>query len=107
MISIVAIHRRPTDPALFDAYYRDVHTPLVQRIPGVMNVRFGHVLPRTEDADPPYLICDTYFPDQATLDAAMESPEMAAALADVPNFSTGGVTIFIADVDDYPPHAAG
>ena len=30
---------------------------------------------------------------------------MAAALADVPNFATGGVTIMICEFEDFPPIA--
>jgi uncharacterized protein (TIGR02118 family) len=104
VISIVAIHATPEDPAAFDRYYADVHTPLVQRIPGVRSIRYGHVLQR--DTNPNrqhYLICDTYFDDEAALNAALDSPEMAEAMADVPNFSTGGVTIFFAEVADFAP----
>jgi uncharacterized protein (TIGR02118 family) len=103
MISIVAIHGQPSDPEAFDQYYRGVHTPLVQRIPGVLNIRYGHAIPRHGETNSQYLICDTYFENQATLDLALASPEMADALADVPNFSTGGVTIFFADVADFAP----
>jgi uncharacterized protein (TIGR02118 family) len=103
MISIVAVHGMPNDPQAFDSYYNDVHTPLVQRIPGVINIRYGHVLQRADAESANYLICDTYFADEASLQTALDSPEMADALADVPNFSTGGVTIFFADVADYAP----
>lgn len=104
MISIVALHGLPEDPVAFDRYYREVHTPLVQRIPGVIGIRYGRVLERPDGESPPhFLICDTYFEDREALDAALQSPEMAEALADVPNFSSGGVTIFFAEVDDYPP----
>lgn len=103
MISIVAVHGKPTDPHAFDRYYADVHTPLVQRIPGVLNVRYGWVLDHPAAESTNYLICDTYFADRVSLDAALASPQMADALADVPNFSTGGVTIFFAEVDDHAP----
>ncbi len=103
MISIVAIHGMPKDSQAFDSHYENVHTPLVQRIPGVVNIRYGHVLQRPDAESSNYLICDTYFADEASLQKALASPEMADALADVPNFSTGGVTIFFADVADYSP----
>src|SRR6266550_4485977 len=54
MMRIVSLHGRPSDPAEFDRYYRDVHTPLVQRIPGVRNIRFGRVLGTNDAAPPPY-----------------------------------------------------
>ena len=108
MISIVAVHAQPTDSEAFDHHYREVHTPLVQRIPGVLNVRYGHVLDHPAAAGTGnYLVCDTYFANRESLDQALASPEMAAALDDVPNFSTGGVTIFFAEVDDHAPATPG
>ena len=108
MMRIVSLHGRPSDPAEFDRYYRDVHTPLVQRIPGVRNIRFGRVLGTNDDAAPPYyLVSEVYFDDAAALDAARDTPEMAAALADVPNFATGGVTIMLCEYEDFAPVGPG
>lgn len=107
MISIVAIHALPDDPEHFDHYYEDVHMPLVRAIPGVVGIRYGHVISHPKAQSGNYLICDTYFPDLQALDRALESPEMAAAMEDVPKFSTGGVTIFFSDVKDSIPAAAG
>ena len=104
MIRIVSLHGHSPDPAEFERYYRDVHTPLVQRIPGVRNIRFGRVKGMGDGAPAPYyLVSDVYFDDVATFEAAQSSPEMAAALADVPNFASGGVTIMICEYEDFPP----
>ena len=104
MTRIISLHGYPADPEAFDRYYREVHTPLVQRIPGVRNVRFGRVM-RTEDGSraPFYLVSDVYFDSSEALAAAQKTPEMAAALADVPRFATGGVTIMICEYEDFPP----
>jgi uncharacterized protein (TIGR02118 family) len=106
VLRITSLHGFPADPAEFDRYYKAIHTPIVQRIPGVRNIRFGHAL-TTVDGEPPpyYLVCDVYFDDRASFDAALESPEMKEAIADVPNFATGGVTIMFCEYDDYPPVA--
>ena len=104
MMRIVSLHGQPTDPAEFDRYYRDVHTPLVQRIPGVRNIRFGRVMRGNDGAPAPYyLVSEVYFDDEAALEAARGTPEMAAALADVPNFATGGVTIMLCAYEDFAP----
>jgi uncharacterized protein (TIGR02118 family) len=104
LIRITSLHGFPTDSDEFDRYYRDVHTPIVQRVPGVRNIRFGRVL-QTADGEsaPYYLVSDVYFDDAAALELALASPEMAEALADVPNFATGGVTIMFCDYEDYAP----
>ena len=107
MIRVVALHNPPVPPSRYDDYYRDVHMPLVQRVPGVRNIRFGKVLRASDGGPPPYfLISDVYFDDEDALQRALDSPEMAAAFADVPNFATGGVSIMICEAEDVPPAAA-
>jgi uncharacterized protein (TIGR02118 family) len=78
--------------------------PLVQRVPGVRNIRFGRVLRAADGGHPPYfLVSDVYFDDEDALERALDSPEMAAAFADVPNFATGGVSIMICEAQDVEP----
>jgi len=104
MVRITSLHGFPADPAQFDRYYREIHTPIVQRIPGVRNIRFGRVA-RTVDGEaaPYYLVSDVYFDDMAALENALASPEMQEAIADVPNFATGGVTIMFCEFEDFAP----
>jgi uncharacterized protein (TIGR02118 family) len=80
--------------------------PLVRRIPGVRNIRYGRVIRAADGGPAPYfLISDVYFDDEAALEVALESPEMAEAFADVPNFATGGATIMICEAEDVSPLA--
>ena len=104
MVRITSLHGFPTDSEEFDRYYRDIHTPIVQRIPGVRNIRFGRAL-KTVDGEPApyYLVSDVYFDDLAALESALASSEMEEAIADVPNFATGGVTIMFCEFEDFPP----
>jgi uncharacterized protein (TIGR02118 family) len=106
MVRILALHNQPVDTSTYEGYYRDVHMPLVQRIPGVRNIRFGCVLQAADGGPPPYyLVSDVYFDDMAALQKALASPEMAEAFADVPNFATGGATIMFCECEDVPPAA--
>ncbi len=67
-------------------------------------IRFGRVVGTSDDSLPPYyLVSDVYFDDTAALEAAEQSSEMAAALADVPNFASGSVTIMLCECEDFPP----
>ena len=104
MLRITSLHGEPSDREQFDHYYRSVHTPMVQRIPGVRNIRFGRILDTVDGEPPPYyLVSDVYFDDRASFEAAMQSPQMKQAIADVPNFATGGVTIMFCEYEDFPP----
>lgn len=104
MIRITSLHGFPADSEEFDRYYREVHTPIVQRIPGARRIRFGRAL-RTVDGEAPpyYLVSDVYFDDLAALERALASPEMSEAIADVPNFASGGVTIMFCEFEDFAP----
>src|SRR5215217_2735031 len=46
-----------------------------------------------------YRIFDIYFDDR--LQSSLSTPEGQAPPNDLPNFATGGVTIFISEVDSY------
>ena len=108
MIRVLALHNTPIELSSYDDYYVNVHMPLVQRIPGVRNIRYGRVIRAADGGPPPYfLISDVYFDDEAALQTALESPEMADAFADVPNFATGGATIMICEAEDVAPLSAG
>jgi len=43
-----------------------------------------------------HLVAELSFPSQEAMGAALTSPEAQAATGDVPNFATGGVTMFVA-----------
>ncbi|GAC1629346.1 MAG: hypothetical protein NVS4B2_11360 [Chloroflexota bacterium] len=105
MIRIVALHKMPENPEQYEKYYREVHTPIVQRIPGVQNIRFGRVVGMEDKSTSPYLlVSDTYFNDMESLRKALASDEMAEALADVQKFSSAGdVTIMFCEAEDVPP----
>ena len=104
MIRVLALHNTPVELSSYDDYYVNVHMPLVRRIPGVRNIRYGRVIRAADGGPAPYfLISDVYFDDEATLEVALESPEMAEAFADVPNFATGGATIMICEAEDVSP----
>lgn len=93
---------RPTDPAAFDQYFRDVHAPLGQKIPGVIRYDVGHADPVGDDTVP-YLISTLDFESAEAFAAALQAPEGAAAAADLHNFATGGVTLSHYDVQDLTP----
>lgn len=93
---LTVCYGHPADPAAFDAHYTSTHVPLVDKLPGLASFTHRHCA--SLDASPPpyYLIAELSFASQDALGAAMSSPEGQVAGADVANFATGGVTMFIA-----------
>jgi uncharacterized protein (TIGR02118 family) len=100
MFRATVCYGQPADPAAFDAHYAQVHAPLARQIPGLVGYDGGRCAAPGK-AEPPYYFVATL--DFATKDdykAALGSPEMGKANADVPGFATGGVTMFTQQLDD-------
>jgi uncharacterized protein (TIGR02118 family) len=70
----------PSDVAAFDDHYETIHVPLAEKIPGLR--RLVRSRPHSMRGQAPHLVVELWFDDQASLEAALTSPEMAAAAAD-------------------------
>ena len=93
---LTVCYGHPTDPAAFDAYYTSTHVPLAEKIPGMASYTYRHCA-SLDGSQPPYhMIAELSFPSRDAMNAALTSPEAQVATADVPNFATGGVTMFVA-----------
>jgi len=97
---LTVLYGHPRDPAAFDRYYHEVHLPLARRMTGLTGWTIGKCESATPGEPPPYyMIVGLYAATRAELDAILASPEGQAAIADVPNFATGGFTfLFVDDV---------
>ena len=101
MIKLVVLYGHPDDPAAFDDYYESTHLPLADKMPYVRRAEIAKALPGPDGSRPPfYRVTEVYYDSLEDLQASNESPEGEATRADVENYATGGVTIFVADVLD-------
>ena len=94
---LVVNYGMPDDTAAFDAYYRDTHTPIALKQPGLLRLTFGHA--QSLDAqEAPYLVAELDFESEQAMGESLASPEGRAAGRDLRNFATGGVTFAHFDV---------
>ncbi len=93
---LTVCYGHPADPAAFDAYYTSTHAPLAEKIPGMTSFTFRHCDSLDGSQPPYYLLAELSFPSRDALNAALASPEGGMAGADVANFATGGVSMFVA-----------
>jgi len=96
---LVVSYGQPTDPAAFDAYYRETHTPLALAQPGLLGLSFGHPKSLDPSQTRPYLVAQLDFETEEAMAETLASPEGRAAGKDVRNFATGGVTFVHFDVE--------
>ena len=93
---LTVCYGHPADPAAFDSCYASTHRPLTEKIPGLASFTARHCDSLDGSQPPYYLLAELSFASREALTAGMTSPEGQAAGADVPNFATGGATMFIA-----------
>jgi uncharacterized protein (TIGR02118 family) len=96
MLKVSVLYGQPQDPAAFDKYYNETHTPLALKMQGLKGFTVGR--PTTTDPNeksPYYLIANLYVDSVDAFHAVMSSHEGQAAVADIQNFATGGVTILL------------
>jgi uncharacterized protein (TIGR02118 family) len=103
MVVLSALFKTPTDTAAFDEHYTTVHSPLMQKVPGLKKmevIRFSKMItPATSTlAEQPYMQCNMYFDDKDSFKAAMSSEENQAAAKDLSGFAAGLVSMCIGSV---------
>lgn len=100
MIRLLVLYGHPQDPAAFDRYYAEIHVPLAKRMRGLKKWTIGKVTGTPGGAPSPYYyVADLYADSRAQLEAILASPEGQAAVADVPNYASGGVTFLYTEVE--------
>lgn len=101
MIRLQVLYGHPKDPAEFDRYYRDVHIPLARQLRGLRKWTVGKVLGTPDGSPSPYYyVADLYMDSREDFEQLLQSPEGQAAVADVPNYATGGVQFIYTEIDE-------
>ncbi len=106
MIRLTVLYGHPTDPAEFDRYYREVHIPLARQMKGLKGWTIGKCQAANPGEQPSYyMIVGLYADSREDMESILKSPEGIAAVADVPNFATGGVTFLYDDEEVLIPYS--
>jgi uncharacterized protein (TIGR02118 family) len=98
MAQLVVMYKTPKDTASFDKHYVEKHIPIAKKVPGLRKYEISQG-PVASPAGPSgyHLVAVLHFDNLAAVQAGMGSAEGQAAVADVQNFATGGVDIFMFD----------
>jgi len=100
MIRLQVMYGHPQDPKAFDNYYYKVHLPLAKKIKGFTRWTGGKVTGTPDGKPAPYYyFADLFAESRDAMEKILASPEGQAAVTDVPNFATGGVTFVWTDVE--------
>jgi len=101
MVRLLVLYGQPQDPAAFDKYYRETHISIAKKMKGLKKWTVGKVT-GTADGEPSsyYYVADLYMENRAAFDELLASPEGKAAVADVPNYATGGVKFLYTEIEE-------
>ena len=100
MIRLMVMYGHPKDPREFDRYYSEVHLPIAKKIKGFTRWTVGKVSGTPDGKPAPYYyFADLFAESREAMEKILASPEGQAAVKDVLNFATGGVTFVYSDVE--------
>jgi uncharacterized protein (TIGR02118 family) len=98
MAQVVVMYKHPQDAAAFDKHYVEKHIPIAKKIPGLRKYDLSQGPVATPGGPSGYhLVALLQFDNLPAVQAAFDSPEGQAAVADVQRFATGGVDILMFD----------
>ena len=97
MHKLIAIYRRPGDVEAFEAHYRDVHMPLVRKLPGLREGRLNRVTGAPGGRSGLHLVAELCFGSRGDLEAAMASRENREAGKDLMSFAGDLVEVHFAE----------
>jgi uncharacterized protein (TIGR02118 family) len=99
MVKLIALYSRPEDPAAFDRHYRDVHTPLAAKMPGLRKLELLPVTGSPMGEARYHLVAQMTFDSLEDARAALKSPEGMAAGKDLMGFAGKLVHLMFANVE--------
>lgn len=98
MVKLTVLYKKPGDPQEFDRYYKEVHMPLANKMPGLKKLERAKVLGSPGGESEYHLVVNLYFDNIDDLKSAMGSEEGKAAARDVKNFANGLAQMMICEV---------
>lgn len=97
---LVVLYGTPADPEAFDKHYREVHAPLVEKLPGLERWSLAKFVGAADGGDVPYYqVAELHFADVDALQSGFASAEGQAAGADYGQIAPDGSRMFIAVSD--------
>lgn len=98
MAKLIALYKKPTDAAAFDAYYVSTHVPIAKKIPGLRSYEVSTGAVAGGAGESPYhLVALLGFDSLSAIQGALGTPEGQATAADLANFAQAGVELLMFD----------
>lgn len=103
---LTVLYKQPTDPAAFEAYYKDTHLPIVVQNAEAIQFRRAELIKFAKNLDgtPPafYRQAKLYFSNQVSLNGGTATPAFQAVGEDLPKFASGGLVALVGHLTSGP-----
>lgn len=100
MQRLLMLYPHPLDASHFRSYFVATHLELAKKLPGLLGYRYSFEVADGSEQPPYFAVFEADFADAEALQVALASPEGSAALADLPNYATGGSVPLMYPVTD-------
>lgn len=100
MVKLVALYAKPDDVNAFEQHYREIHTPLVRKMPGLRRLSVSRFTGAPVGQPRYYLMAEMYFDSTEAMTAALSSPEGKAAGKDIMGFAGKYIHMMFAEVEE-------
>ncbi|MFT9849768.1 EthD family reductase [Aneurinibacillus sp. REN35] len=98
MVKLIAIYKKPENVEQFEKHYQEVHTPLAEKMPGLVKLEVNEVYGTPAGESNLHLIAELYFETKEALHQALSSPEGRASGKDLMGFAGKIVSMHFAEV---------
>src|SRR5258708_39104240 len=100
-MKLTAAYAPPDDAEAAFKHYKEVHTPLVTKTPGLQRLVLNRIVGDAFGGPAPYAaIAEMDYPDRETFDVAMKSSESQAVAKDLMSFAKDKVKVLVAESDE-------
>lgn len=99
MVKLVALYKKPVNVDAFEKHYKEVHAPLVRKMPGLKGLEVACTTGSPGGQPAFHMIAEMYFDDNAAMMAALGSNEGKAAAKDVMRFAGDLIHMMFAEVE--------
>lgn len=96
MYKLIAIYKIPNDIDAFEKHYNEVHTPLIQKVPKLAELRINKITGTPQGEADLHLIAEMCFKSKEDFKEAMGSEENMAGGKDLMSFAKEIVSIYFA-----------
>ncbi|MGP8233345.1 MAG: EthD family reductase [Methylovirgula sp.] len=100
MSKLIVLYKKPADPAHFDKHFREVHVPLVRKMPGLRGYSFGPASTLDGGEGAFFWSFIGTFDSLKAINEALASPAGQDVVADIPNYYADAPTILYLDATE-------